>query len=301
MRIKRIAVLAIAIVFAFGAMSAYAAGYKLTVYSGNGMFGSDDYLTGTKAEVDAGNGTVTVDGGDPVEITMPDGKKSGSSKYFVLGLKQTGYDNDEYIAGPVDLTSESSPVKDEDASLVVAYGLKSNMTKYTVRFIEAATGGELAGAETHYGVQGGKPIISYKYIEGYLPNAWNETGRIAADGSTVFTFYYYEVDNEGNVVIVNDGNGGNAAGGNAAGGGNAGNAGNAANGTAIADNQTPLADGPQNLVDIDDNAAPKAGADNEDSGINKWMILLGALILAALAAGTAVFVKRRNNEDEVEE
>lgn len=298
MRIRKAAVLALsfALMLSAGAMSVFAAGYELTVYSGNGEFASGDSIKGTKVSVDEAAATVSVDGGSAEAITMPDGESADNSKYFVRGVKVTGHDNSEVIVDDIDLASSSSPVKNKDASVVIAYGLKSNMTKYTVKYVVAGTGEEL-GSETHYGVKGDKPIVSYKYFEGYLPNAWNETGKIADDGSTEFTFTYYEVDNEGNIIIINDGGGAGGAGAGAgAGAGGAGGAGAGA-GANIGDNATPLADGPADLVDIDNGTTPQAAPEDDktSSGINKGIIAGAAAVIAAAAAVAAVVAKRRRD------
>ena len=305
MRTKRIIVLALSVIFAMGMLSVYAAGYELTVYSGNGQFGSGDRIKGSSVEVDAEKATVSVDGGDAVTITMPDKKSAADSKYFVRGIKLTGHDNDEVIAGPVDLNSASSPVKGQDASVVIAYGMKSNMTKYIVRYVDASDGSDLLDAETHYGVSGDKPIVSYKYVDGYLPNTWNETGRIAADGSTVFTFLYYEVDDEGNIITINDGAEAGAAGAGA--GAGAAGAANAAAGTNLGDNAVPLADGPRDIVDIDDNSTPQSESPEgiEDSETPKAGLSGGAIAgiaaaaIALAAAGYAII--RRRSEYEYED
>ena len=124
MRIRKAAVLALsfALMLSAGAMSVFAAGYELTVYSGNGEFASGDSIKGTKVSVDEAAATVSVDGGSAEAITMPDGESADNSKYFVRGVKVTGHDNSEVIVDDIDLASSSSPVKNKDA----AYLLNAN-------------------------------------------------------------------------------------------------------------------------------------------------------------------------------
>lgn len=310
MKIKRTAILALTILMIIGSVSVYAAGYQLKVYSGNGSFDGTDTFEGTSVTVDAENATVSVDGGDAVEITMPDGKSADESKYFVRGLKLTGHDNDEVLAGPVDLTDTASPVKDQDASLVVAYGLKGGMVEYTVNYVDADTGEDLLDPDTHYGVKGDKPVLSYKYVDGYLPNAWNETATIAEDGSTEFTFYYTEIDDEDKVITIkHKEKSGASASGSSTG----------ANGSSSADGSAASEQEPADIVDLDEEngASGTSGSDAEDAdsaeadsegaeagsggGISPVGIGAGVLAVAAVGAAAYAIIRRRSEYEYVDD
>ena len=82
----------------------------------------------------------------------------------------------------------------EDMAFVVDYGIRDDgMVKYTVKFVEEETGKELALTSTYEGRVGDKPIVSHKYISGYIPNALNATKTLTSnEADNVFTFKCYE-------------------------------------------------------------------------------------------------------------
>ena len=313
-KFRIIAVLAIAFCFLLGTTSVYGEEgpyqHRLTVSGGNA--GSIENFDG-----DAGTSEVSIKTGETATLTVGDETytvKPKDEKYFVKGLKLAGHDNNDVdsdvagpYAGPVGVELEGSLVYGEDAEMVVAYGLKSSMVKYTVSYLDAG-GAELLPSVTHYGVVGDRPIVSCKFIDGYLPNAYNAVKTLKEDESlNVITFTYTPVQAaEGNTIINNAGNAnaaaGNAAAGNAAAGnaaaGNAaaGNAaaGNAAGnaGTAIGDNATPLA--------INDQDTPLANADQEEKegGSPLMYIIGGVVVAAAIAAAIAAFLARRRATEE---
>lgn len=303
-KIRIIAVLAIAFCFLLGTTAVYGDEYQhsLTVSGGNGSIAGFDGNAGT-SEVTITPGTPTETatltvGGESHDITPPD------DKYFVTGLKLAGhdnYDNGGPLVGTYGVEKSDSLIYGGDAEMVVAYGLKSNMVKYTISYVVGNT--ELLPSETHYGVIGQKPIVSYKYVEGYLPDAYNATRSLSPDESqNVFTFTYTPVQAaEGNTIINNAGNAnaaaGNAAAGNAAAGnaaaGNAAAGNAAANaGTAIGDNATPLA--------INDQDTPLANPDEEEKegGSPLMYIIGGVVVAAAIAAAIAAFLARRRGTEE---
>lgn len=297
-KFRVIAVLAIAFCFLLGTTSVYGYEHGLTVSGGNGSIDGFDGNAGTsQVKITTGeNATLTV-GEKSYDVTPPGGE---DGKYFVTGMKLAGHDNND-DAGPFDTASAVSA--NEDTEVVVAYGLKSNMVKYTISYVVGNT--ELLPSETHYGVIGQSPIVSYKYVDGYLPDAWNATKTLTADPSqNVITFTYTPVQAaEGQTIINNTGNA-NAAAGNAAAGaaagapaGNAVAAGAAANaganaGTAIGDNATPLA--------INDQDTPLANPDEEekDGGSPLMYIIGGVVVAAAIAAAIAAFLARRRAGEE---
>ena len=271
------------------------------------VFAADEYEW--KITLDGGNGTVSGLPSDPITSVevVPDGdtnvvKVNGSpvtvdpasDKYFVIGVKKAGHDNSELLQS-VSLSNEK-----QDTPLVVAYGLKSNMVKYNVYYRDAATGGSVSGlpdSEEHYGVKGSKPVVSYKYADSYLPEAYNLTGSLS-DGKNEFTFWYYKVNEQGEVVTIVDGVPAGTA------------ANNAGAGTNIGDNATPLAGGPADTIDIDDTKPPTTdGKDNKkddgkDIDDNKTplsaplKIACAAAIIAAIAAAALIIVKRRAEDEE---
>ena len=73
---------------------------------------------------------------------------------------------------------------------VVAYGIKGDMVAYTVNY-QDANGKTLADSQTFYGNAGDKPVVAYKYIENYIPQALALTKTLSDNESkNVFTFTY---------------------------------------------------------------------------------------------------------------
>jgi len=311
-RMQRLAVLAMTVCLILGTMAVSVFAdydYDMTVSAGRGQIDgkqSVDCDTAQASTVDPENSSVIIDG-KTLKVTPPD------ADHFVIGLKETGHDNSQLFTGEVSLANRK-----EDTNLVVAYGLKSDMVEYTVSYVDRA-GDELLASETHYGVDGSKPVVAYKYIDGYLPFAYNITGTITRGGANEFIFYYDEVDVEGNVITIIDNNGGGAggAGGGAGGaggaGGGAGGAGGAAGagdgGANIGDGATPAAQ-PADLVDIDNGETPTTDNpdgttpdsaeidDNETPKANWGLIGGGAAAVVAIAAAALAIARRRRKEDE---
>lgn len=104
-------------------------------------------------------------------------------KYYVKGIRLSGRDNDETLAAP-------SFTVDKDADYVVAYGIKGNMVAYTVNY-QDASGKSLAESQTFYGNVGDKPVVAYRYVENYIPDALALTKTLSDNESeNVFTFTY---------------------------------------------------------------------------------------------------------------
>ena len=158
---------------------------------------------------------------------------------------------------------------------------------------------------------GDRPVVSYRYVEGYQPNAYNLTKTLSEDETkNLFEFTYSKNSNAAATENEGGGNtGGNGvAGGNGAAGGN-GNAG-AAN---IGDNAAPQT-GPQDIVDLDDNQAPMADNPGDDggtgnlpddetpkAGISRIALIAGGAALLAAIAVIVFALARRRRAEEVEE
>lgn len=289
-KIRIITVLAIAFCFLLGTTTVFGADgdydYNLTVSGGNGTIAGDvikDAGTQTVSITTGTNAKLTI-GGESYNVNPP------SNKYFVRGMKTAGHDNND-DAGPF-LTAA---VNGGDTEVVVAYGLKSNMVAYTVSYVDQ-NGAQLLNSETHYGVIGDKPIVSYKYVEGYLPDAYNVTKTLTANAAdNVFTFTYAQAQaGQGQTIVNNNGNANAAAGNAPAGNAVAGNAAaNAAPGTTIADGDAPLA--------INDQDTPLANGNQEEGGGSSLPYIIGGVIAAAIiAAIAAVMARRRGEEEEAE-
>ncbi|WP_206215617.1 MucBP domain-containing protein, partial [Adlercreutzia sp. ZJ305] len=142
----------------------------------------------------------TVDGGEcKVYEGIPAGSRwsfhpemvrvADNSKYYVKGIKLAGRDNDTALA----VANTSSFIVDEDVDLVVAYGMRGSVTYYTVTYVDES-GRELAPAQRYEGNVGDRPVVAYRYIEGYRPQAYNLSGTLSEDESrNAFQFVYTPV------------------------------------------------------------------------------------------------------------
>jgi len=159
---------------AFSVMAADTYTYKVTVYAGN---------------------KGTIDGQEQKEIT---GLSLGSQvildinsvkvtddKYYVKGFRLSGRDN-----ASSELLNTPGFIVKGDADYVVAYGIKGNMVAYTVNY-QDASGKSLAESQTFYGNVGDKPVVAYRYVENYIPDALALTKTLSNNESeNVFTFTY---------------------------------------------------------------------------------------------------------------
>lgn len=260
--------------------------YTVTIYSGK-----EGYFDGNKSKHST---KLTVSNGTPITIDMDDLDLTiiDPDKYYPRGLKRAGHDNDEaYQSYTFKVT--------KDEAFTVAYGMEGGMVKYTVRYVDES-GNTLISPREYYGMPGDKPVVSCKYVDGYIPNALNIKKRLRADASqNVFTFTYSKnkgIVTEEDEFIYNgqDGANGNAAAGNA-------NAGANAPGNYVAGNANNGNNGPANLVDLDDNEPPLASVDKDkDGGLSgATMGLIGIVVAGILIAlGLLYLILRRRGEEE---
>ena len=207
--------------------------------------------------------------GESVSMNVYKDVEITDDRYYPRGFRIAGHDNDEMEGETISGFTVMDFVVTEDVNYVVAYGIKGEMVPYTIRYVDDASGKSIGDEDTYYGMPGDKPVVSFKYIEGYQPKVFNLTKKLTKDASqNVFEFRYtVGSSSQTSTTIVNrvspaaPGTAANPAGTNvgAANAANAGNAGNANDGTAnIGDNATPLADGPQQFTDLDDAETPTA-------------------------------------------
>lgn len=225
---------------------------------------------------------LTLDAKSLVTLTADD----ASCKYYVKGVRVAGADS-SVDAPSIKVT--------KDVDYIVAYGVGETVP-YKVRYVDA-NGNELLPEETYYGPADEEIYVSYKYVEGYVPNTYNYyasklndptvrdengnavyvDGQIQYDESkyTVFTFRYVEgqystTDTTYTTTYTTIGGGtstvyetipGVTVTSTVAGAGNA-NAGNAAAGNAGAGNTNAGNANGGNAGAGDANAADNVGADN---------------------------------------
>ncbi len=306
---KKLAVAAAAITFllSLSILTADAAeapkgySYQVTLHAGNqGTIGGQDSVTISDLQYGA---QVSFDL-STIQVT--------DDRYYVKGVRLSGRDNNTVNATAFRVEG--------DADYVVAYGIKGNLVAYTVKY-QDASGRQLAADSTFYGNVGDKPIVAYRYIENYVPQALALTKTLSAnEAENVFTFVYTpgeagtitipgsDTTNVVTVVVpgVTTVNGGGAnAGGNGAGGGAA--AGADANGGAAGEGDNDDNDDnvevttPDNLVDLDENQAPAANIDLDGNGAKAFpfaaAVVIGVGALAALLV-LAVWIRKRMKSEE---
>ena len=275
--------------------------YKVTLYAGNrGEFNSGAVtVTNTDAVITESADKIEITGlkvDDKVSITQ-NSVKVTDEKYYVQGIRLSGRDND-------DATTLFEVKKDVD--YVVAYGIKGNQVAYTVNYVDV-DGNVLAEADTFYGNVGDKPVVAYKYIEGFVPEVFGFTKTLSEDASeNVFTFVYDEAPTPS---VIIDYVGGGAS--NVNGQGGQGGAGADDDAQAV-DNQgedantpggseTPGGDEPDGpIVNLDDPETPGANIDVDGSNMG----MVGGIAIA-VAAGLALIIlliflmkKRKENTQQ---
>ncbi len=141
----------------------------------------------------------TIHGQSRVEITgkaygeqvnlgdyLPQVRLNDSSKYYVKGIRESGKDNSTAVSNPA-FSVES------DREYVVAYGIRGNMTTYTVNY-QDISGNALLPSATFDGAVGDRAVVAYRYVDGYRPQAYNLTKTLSSNAAeNVLTFVYTKI------------------------------------------------------------------------------------------------------------
>ena len=198
---KRIVLsLLIALVLTFGipattikADAAYT--YRVTVFAGNQGKFTKAYDGGTLSS-DGKKWTKDYTIGQHIEISEESlgFELKDKSKYYARGFRVAGHDNDEIEEGAENKTAVAFKRieydVDADIDYEMAYGLKGAMVAYTINYVDGS-GKTLHGSDTYYGMKGDKPVVSYRYVEGYYPNAYTQGKTLSSnEKDNVFTFTY---------------------------------------------------------------------------------------------------------------
>ena len=268
--------------------------YTVTLYAGNGTIDG----AASKSYGPYGYGKSCTIAWQTLNIQPDD------DKYYVKGIRLAGHDG-LAESGNIEVT--------QDLQYVVAYGMKKDQVAYTINYVNA-NGAQIADSETFYGNIGDKPVIAYRYIEGYQPtNAYNLTGTLKGNAEdNVFTFKYQAVQGSS----AGAANGGTSAGtsdgqatpGDESGAADENAAGDEATGDEAADEtgtQEGAANGaePAELLDIDDDSNPLASAQSAvqetfSNPLNYLPWVLGVLVVIALISVIALMVaKKRAGKD----
>ena len=268
--------------------------YTVTLYAGNGTIDG----AASKSFGPYGYGADCTIAWQTLNIQPDD------DKYYVKGIRLAGHDG-LAESGNIEVT--------QDLQYVVAYGMKKDQVAYTINYVDA-NGAQIADSETFYGNIGDKPVIAYRYIEGYQPtNAYNLTGTLKGNAEdNVFTFKYQAVQGS-SAGTTNGGASAGTTGGQATLGDENGTAdenaaGDEATGDEAADEtgtQEDAANGaePAELLDIDDDSNPLASAQSAvqetfSNPLNYLPWVLGVLVVIALISVIALMVaKKRAGKD----
>lgn len=208
--------------------------YTVTLYSGNqGTFnGAAGVSVSGSGQVSyVGEDEIRITGlnyGDRVSVSSPSGMVTleDGSKYYVKGIRESGRDNNT--------VGSSSFRVDSDREYVIAYGIRGNMVSYLVNYVDGE-GNELAPSETFYGVVGDRPVVAFRYVDGYQPQAYNLTGTLVSnEADNVFTFVYRRIVTDNGQTGTGDGSETGTDGGAAGNGTDTGTAGSGTAGSGTA-------------------------------------------------------------------
>lgn len=226
---------------------------------------------------------VTIDGGLHGQVNSKDqivekftpGEQFNPSNYNVTVINPEGktyYFKGFHVSGQMEETKTDvfKPIGafnvNKDIIIVATYGVAKTLTNYYVNYVDA-DGNVLLPRRTFQGNIGDKPVISYEYINGYLPNTYNYTGTIVEEDTEAgvkpleVTFVYTRIPGGGGsgeggeeVTYIYEeipGGGGTRPGG----------------GTAPTPS-TPDVPTPADIIDIDDNPTPLTPGDDNNNNNN---------------------------------
>ncbi len=169
-----------------------AASYKYRVTIDPGLHGT--YSGTAEMEIPYGSTWNPADYEGNITVTDPD--------YYFKGFHISGI---EGVVGTTDIK--------EDTVFVASYGMKGKTVAYTVNYVDT-NGKTLRASATYQGNVGDKPVVAFRYIDGYLPQAYNLEKTLSIDpAENVFNFKYKKVKpkvdgtsgNGGVTYIVEDG------------------------------------------------------------------------------------------------
>ncbi len=282
--------------------------YTVTLYAGKqGTLTGQGSAGVSGGQIDSNDSRIVIKGlehGSMVSFNAQDMVElDADSRYYVKGIRQSGRDN-----GEAENVSNSAITVTEDRDYVVFYGIKGNLVSYKVNY-QDASGKELVPSRTYYGNVGDKPVVAFRYLEGYEPQAYNLTKTLSAnEAENTFTFVYTPLQtfastggtgggetvivDEETVVVTQDGVTvlpGNET--EAAGPGGAGEEAGEPGGEPeeISDGETPQA-GPSDLVDLDDDEVPLAGRSGVETDQGSRVIHGAAIIGIGAMAALALLV-----------
>lgn len=172
--------------------------YTIRLYTGaQGVISSADVVSvpaGATVEVKDNGSCVEISGlaykdridfnalvpeGTAETVSLKADEATGTSKYYVTGVRESGA---EINVATIEVT--------EDKDYVVSYGIRGNMTYYTVNYVDQA-GNTLFPSQRYSGKAGDFAVVAYRYVEGYQPYAYNLGKTLTEnEAENVFDFVY---------------------------------------------------------------------------------------------------------------
>ena len=255
---------------------------------------------------------------NPNSIQLLKDENGDDSKYYVMGIRESGKDNNTvqsvaYIGG------KGTFAVTQDRDYVVAYGVRGNGTYYTIRYVNAE-GTQLLEEDRYYGNVGDNPVVAYRYIDGYQPQAYNLTKTLEKDETqNIFTFVYSpvaaigggvttttttEYQDLGTTVVPGGGGAATPGGGGGAAEAEEGGGETPEEDVTIPEEETPLGP-PEDLIDLDEEETPLAGRSFFDNvngnasllGIPIPVVIVCSLVIAGGIAGGIVYLKKRKKKE----
>ena len=293
--------------------------YTVTIFGG---------LHGTVKSVNPVNDQyIDVQTADKIVLKVPKGYRWNPNDFEVTVNDQKYFWGLEFqFAGKEDSPAFDFEV-DTDVDIVPIYRTAYNAVEYTVRYLHVGDNAEVYPQQTFYGNVGEKPVIAYKYKEGYIPTAYNETRTIDEDPSkNVFTFYYETVTEARQEIIdrgdIFDGyyydgasyvpiSGNSSASGSSSGSSNSSssassssNSSNNSNSSRPGTSTSQQVSQPQEIVDLDNSEAPQTLIHDEPGNSSStgnsalpWVAGIGAVAVLG-AAGVYLATRKKENEEE---
>lgn len=154
-------------------LSAYAlaADYQYTVTISGGLHG-------------------TVDGQPSISFTVPYGTAWNPNDYLSR-VKVT--DEKYYFKNTFHVSGQEGDALattiTQDTTFVANFGVMGSQVAYNVHYVTTA-GAELLPTATFYGNAGDKPVVAYRYVEGYEPQAYNITFTLVEGETRDINFIY---------------------------------------------------------------------------------------------------------------
>jgi len=193
----------------------------------------------------------------------------------------------------------------KNATYVVSYGAIVNGVEYTVRYVDAATGNDVASPVIATGNVGDSMSFTAKTLSGYTYDGYSKSMVLTASAAgNVLTFNY----TAGTNAVPNPGTGtevttptppaqttGSAANPTAPGTTTPGTATDNNGQDTIEDNNVPLTDGEEETVE--DNETPSSNW-TENTAANTWKIVGGIAAAAVLGVIILFAVKKKAKKDQ---